>query len=113
MSAELALRIGLGVVTLVFGMSQLRDWKPWQAYVPAWLHWAQFPSEALFWRSHALLNVLLGVALFGGFYLQWIALFLTAWLGIITFVTLFTDKQTSVRDFGLASAALALWFLAR
>lgn len=113
MTAELALRIGLGVVTLVFGISQLRDWKPWQAYVPAWLRWAQFPSEVLFWRTHATLNVLLGIALFGGLYLQWVALFLTVWLAAIAFTTFFTDRQTSVRDFGLAAAALALWFLSR
>ena len=111
MSAELALRIGLGIVTAVFGVSQLRDWKPWQAYVPAWLRWTQFPSEALFWRGHASLNVLLGIALFSGLYLQWVALFLTAWLAAITFATFFTDKRTSARDFGLTSAALALWLL--
>ncbi|MBI4146988.1 DoxX family membrane protein [Candidatus Woesearchaeota archaeon] len=113
MNAELALRIGLGAVTLIFGIDQLRNWEPWQAYVPRWLKWTQFPSVTAFWRSHAMLNVFLGIALFSGLYTQWVSLVLMVWLAAITFVTFFTDKQTSTRDFGLTMAALALWFLTR
>ena len=111
MSAELALRIGLGIVTVTFGIDQLRKWEPWSAYVPEWLKWTMLPTEKLFWRTHASLNVLLGIALFAGLYLKWVALLVTLWLAVITFVTLFTDWRIAVRDLGLTAAALAMWLI--
>ena len=111
MTATLILRFGLGLVLLIFGFDQLRSYRPWVAYVPRWLRWVELPTERMFWRSHAMLNILLAVALFYGAYLQWISLLVTVWLGTITLVTFFSDWQTSVRDFGLTAAALALWLL--
>ncbi|RMD58110.1 DoxX family membrane protein [Candidatus Woesearchaeota archaeon] len=111
MSAETVLRIGLGIVLTAFGADQLRDWKPWSAYVPLWLRWALMPSEPSFWRAHATLNILLGVALFAGAYEKWIATLVSLWLATITTVTAFTDWHTSIRDLGLTAGAIALLLL--
>ncbi len=111
MSAELILRIGLGIMPLAFGIDQLRDFRPWQAFVPSSLTWTQWPSRNAFWTSHALINIALGLVLLSGFQTKIAALLAAIWLGIIALVTVSTDWRVALRDVALCLAAIALGLL--
>ena len=103
------LRLGLAVVFLWFGFSQLFDGVAWVSWVPEWAT-ALIPiPPAMIVLLNGLLEVILGTLLAANILVRPIALLLTLHLALITFEIGAT--AIGVRDLGLTLATLALFFL--
>lgn len=111
MLPDLILRVALGTICVVYGIDQLRDYRPWQKFVPKAMRLFQWPSLTAFWRGHAALNILLGLWLYSGMYFRIAALVAALWLLVISLVIAKNDWRVAIRDLCLAAAAAALIFL--
>lgn len=103
------LRLGVAVVFLWFGFSQLFDGISWVGYVPSWAVEVLSIPPAMIVLLNGALEVILGSLLALGFFVRGAALILGIHLAIITFELGAT--AIGVRDFGLTCATLALALL--
>lgn len=105
----LILRLGLSIVLLWFGFSQLFDGINWVALVPDWAANLLHLPPAIIILINGSFEVVAGLFLAVGVWTRWLTLLLALHLALITFVMGLTS--IGVRDFGLATAALSLFFL--
>lgn len=103
------LRIGLAIVFLWFGFSQLFDGISWVYLVPEWASNLLHIPPAMIVLANGLVEVILGALLAMGFFVRPVALLLALHLALITIDMGFS--ATGVRDFGLTVATLSLFFL--
>lgn len=104
------LRIGLALLFLWFGFSQLFDGLSWVAWVPDWASELLHIPPAMIVLLNGLLEVVLGALLAMNLCVRIVAAILAAHLALITLEIGMT--AIGVRDFGLTIATLALAFLA-
>ena len=105
--APVVLRAGMALVILWFGIQQLSSPALWTGYLPAWT--ASLPLSAVtFVLLNGWVECTLGILLAAGFYTRWVALLLSLHLYSITFTLGY--GAIGVRDFGLATALLSLFF---
>lgn len=103
------LRLGLAVVFLWFGMSQLIDGINWVSWVPEWAVNLLHIPPAMIVLANGLFEVGAGSLLALNIWTRWVALVLALHLLVITIEIGAT--AVGVRDFGLTMATLALVFL--
>ena len=112
-SAVLILRIGIGLVFLLFGIDKLRRPLNWVIYLPADMGQAiqnsGLVSVVQFLGIQGFIEAALGFHLIVGCLGRWTALGCSVLLMAIISVIGF--GETGIRDVGLLSAALALTFL--
>ncbi len=105
--APVILRIGLAVVFIWFGMSQLLNGLLWVSWVPSWAITALNMSPAIIVMINGAFEVVAGSMLALGIFVRLFAFLLTLHLLFIIFGVGFT--AIGIRDFGLLCATLALF----
>lgn len=105
------LRLGLGAVLLVFGVSKLADPVGWLGYLPPWLAGVLPIAPQQFFVGVGVLEAVLGALLVTGYALRVVALL--AALYLLSVIVAVGANEIAVRDFGLLMALLALSVLAR
>src|SRR3989344_2300691 len=105
--STLVLRIGLTVVLLWFGTSELIDAASWTSYAPSWAHSLGFMSAEQMVIMKGIFERVVGACLLAGFCLRWAA----GLLFLHFFPILFSVgyNEIGMRDFGLHMAALSLF----
>lgn len=108
----LFIRLGAGLLMFFFGLHQFKNPKPWaEEYIPGWIRAILGNFLESIMRFHALINILVGAALLGGFRME-----ITSWvawiwmLGILPFA-FFRSWKTGLRDLAINLSLLALIFL--
>ncbi len=104
------LRLGLAVMFLWFGFSQLLDGINWVAWVPEWAVNTLHLPPAMIVLANGLFEVVAGALLALNIWTRWVALALALHLLVITIEIGAT--AIGVRDFGLTMATFALALLA-
>lgn len=109
--APIVLRIGLALVFLWFGYSQVTDQVQWTAYVPdSIVEISGLKVETLVFLN-GLFELIFGAALLVGFWTRTAALLLTLHMLEITYIVGF--DATGVRDFGISIATFAVFLYGR
>jgi len=104
--APVVLRLGLSVVMLWFGISQLMNSGMWVGMVPNWAVALSGLEPATIVHLNGVFEVLAGTMLAVGIFTRWVAALLFVHLLIITVDLGMT--AVGVRDFGLSFSLLAL-----
>lgn len=106
--SSLSLRIGLGILLLLFGMDELRNPENWLGFIPPWLSNLLPFSASTFLKINASVEIIFGALLLLGMFTRIVA-FLAAlhMLGIVVSVGY---NDIGIRDFAIFCAALALFF---
>ena len=104
--APILLRTGIAVVFLIFGIDKFFHVNSWLAYLPTWAG-AFIPVDlTLFMYIQGVIETLLGLLLFIGFWSRTVS-FLCA-LHLAGIMVAVGYNEITVRDFGLLMATLAL-----
>lgn len=104
------LRLGLAILFLWFGFSQLLDGINWVSWVPEWAVNTLHIPPAMIVLLNGAFEVVAGGLLALNILTRWVALALAAHLALITIEIGLTP--IGMRDFGLTMATLSLFFLA-
>jgi len=105
----LILRLGLAIVFLWFGFSQLLDGLNWVSWVPEWAVNLLHLPPAMIVLGNGLFEVIGGTLLALGILVRPVALVLALHLAVITFEI--GLNSIGLRDFGLTMATFALALL--
>jgi uncharacterized membrane protein YphA (DoxX/SURF4 family) len=104
--APVVLRLGLALVFLWFGISQLRDADAWTGFVPAWVPALSGLGAETIVTLNGWFEVVAGAFLALGFWVRPVAALL--FLHLAAIVVNLGPTELGVRDFGLACATLAV-----
>lgn len=104
--APAVIRIGLSLVLLWFGYSQLVNTPIWIIWLPEWTAALPVASETLI-HLNGIFEIVFGIALLAGFYTRIVAFFLA--LHMIQIVFTVGYSSIGVRDFGLAMAMIGVF----
>lgn len=97
-AAELVIRISIGTVMILFGLSQMLRPKPWLVYIPKPLEFILPVKPETTMRVHSLGNLVLGVLFLIGAWPVVMAWIIGAWwLSIFPFAMLH-DRFIALRD---------------
>ena len=100
------LRVGLTLLFLWFGLSQVTKPADWISWIPTWAQSLSFISPTMLVLFNGTFETVLGIALAAGFLTRWVALLLSLHLFLIAYEIGYND--IGVRDFVLALATLAI-----
>lgn len=120
--AQLAIRLGLALVFLVFGLDKFRSEEAqlasWADWVPRWFATLIGGQVKAFISVLGVFEVLVGLSFLTGYLLSWAALLSSLFL--LATVLLSTSgifvgslDQFTIRDIGLLGGTLALLFFSR
>lgn len=101
------LRIGLVLVYIYFGISQLMDPLAYSSFVPGW-GIISFLDPTTIVYFNAIFELVFAVLLLTGVWSKWVSIILGVHLGVITLAVGF--NPIGVRDFGLTLATFAHGF---
>ena|SRR3989338_2733959 len=109
--APAVLRIGLSLVILWFGFSQLTDQQSWLSYVPASMQQMHarmmgFPEPSTFVLLNGAFEVALGVLLLSGVWIRPVAALLA--LHMLGIMLSLGYNEIAIRDFGLMAGFIAV-----
>ena len=105
--SPITLRIGIALVFIWFGISQLSDPNSWFGYVPDYAVTLSHLSVGTIVLFNGIFEIIFGSMLLFGFFTRFAALLLALHMLDITF-TVGLDA-TGVRDFGLSIATIAIF----
>ena len=107
-AAPVILRIGLALVVMWFGLSEVIHPSQWVSYIPLWAVSATGIKVATLVILNGAFEILMSLLLAFGIWSRWAALLLFVHMvGIVTDVGL---SAVGVRDVGLAFGLLAITF---
>ncbi len=101
------LRIGLALVFLWFGISQISDTVNWVGYIPDWVVNLSSLNATTIVYLNGGFEIIFGTALLFGLFTRFVAFLLFLHIADITFTVGF--DAIGVRDFGLTIATLVVW----
>lgn len=102
-----ALPIGIGLVMVAFGMSQISSPRSWYAYIPKWTDRFLPVGKDEFFLLHGGTNVVLGLALISGLAPRPASrLSLWWWLSVTPFAWL-VDWRSGARDTAILASLLS------
>ena len=104
--APLVLQMGLALLFLWFGISQLVDPTLLMGYLPQWASTLPVPPATIILLS-SLFETIFGFLLLLGLFTRWAALLLFVHVLIIAFSLGYND--VAIRDFGIAVATFSLF----
>ena len=104
---KIILRLSISVVFLWFGLNQLFNFSDWVGFVPVFL--TSILSAKILVMINGSLELILGLFMLSGLYLRFSSFILAIHLFFISLSLGYT--ALAVRDFGLAFATLAIFFL--
>ena len=103
--APFALRIGMALVVLWFGVSQVIDPSAWTGFLPSWL-----PSLGMTPQTHIIINgaveIIVSLALLAGFWTRIAAIIAAVHMYAVTVAVGYS--AVGVRDFGLFMGLVAV-----
>ncbi len=105
---KIILRVSLALVFLYFGIMQIRDPGAWSGFVPDRFHISGISANNIV-IFNGFMEIVLGTFLIVGLYVRFAALVMSLHLFGIAFSIGFSPL--GIRDFGLAFATLALFFI--
>jgi uncharacterized membrane protein YphA (DoxX/SURF4 family) len=110
--APVVLRVGLALLFLWFGYSQLTSTQMWVRLIPSWVTNLSGLSAATVVHFNGAFEIVFGICLLFGFFLRVVTLLLALHMIHIT-VTLLSSglNPVSARDVGLSFAAVTLFLL--
>lgn len=108
-TGKIILRIGLGIVFLYFGSSQLMTPTKWVGLLPNFL--SNVGAGIYFIYLNAVIDLLIGLCFLFGFFIKIVSILAFLHLLFITFFVLGLNSPSGIRDLGLAFASLSLFFL--
>lgn len=103
--APVVLRIGLALVFLWFGFSQIVDTASWTAYVPDYAMSLSHLSVTTIVHLNGIFEIIFGTLLLLGLFTRFAALLLA--LHMIDITIIVGLDQTGVRDFAITIATIA------
>jgi hypothetical protein len=106
--AALLIRLVVGVVMVLFGISQMRSPEKWLKYIPGLLRFIMPIKPASFMRIHSLGNLGLGLLLASGLWQPasiWLAL--VWWILVLPFA-FYYEYTVGLRDAAIIMALIAL-----
>ena len=104
--APIVLRLGLAIVFLWFGLSELMHTAMWTSYIPTWLISLTGLKVATLVALNGLFEVVMALMLAFGIWTRWVALLVLIHLiGIVADVGL---SAVGIRDVGLAFGLLSV-----
>jgi hypothetical protein len=112
-TAAILIRIGVGIVQAVFGISQFKSPHKWTSYMPGLIRFILPVSPETFMRVHAMGNLALGILLLAGLWMPvtiWLAL--AWWIWILPFA-FYKDFSIGMRDTAIIMSLIALLVLIR
>lgn len=110
-AVELLIRISIGAVMILFGLSQMVAPKRWLGYVPWWLDFLLPMPSRIFMRLHGLGNLVLGTLLAGGWWPLIIGYVAAGWWFSILPFALAYDMFIGLRDAVIICAICAYLIL--
>jgi hypothetical protein len=110
-TAELVIRLGIGLNMVAFGVHQIVKPSEWLEYVPRFLRWMLPIKPESFLRSHGILNYALGLWLMIG----WAPIIATSaaiiwWVSILPFAFM-VKWSIALRDVSIICALVGLLLL--
>jgi uncharacterized membrane protein YphA (DoxX/SURF4 family) len=105
--APVIVRIGLALVFLWFGSSQIIDTSFWGGFIPDWVVNLSHLSATTLVHFNAGFEIVFGLCLLAGYFTRVVAFFLALHLLDIMFTMGYTS--IGVRDFGLSLAAISVF----
>ena len=103
--SNILLRIGLSIVFLWFGISQVLNPSDWVIYMPSWLSFDQVSSSSVIFFN-GVLKIIFGGFLLIGFFTRTSAAILVLNLLVVLFSIGY--NEIAVRDFGLFIATICI-----
>jgi len=103
-----AIRIGLALVFLWFGIDEVFNPENWFGYVPQWISSILPLSLKAFIILNGIFEIIIGIFLLIGFYTRFFALITSIHLLLIIMAVGY--NEIGVRDFGLVAMAISLVF---
>ena len=103
------IRISIGLTMFAFGLSQLKDPKEWLVYIPKFIE--KRINEIIsvtFMRTHAMVNVVLGVLYAIGIWEVAVAWLTFAWWSFILPFVLLHNWKIGMRDLAIVTTTLAV-----
>jgi uncharacterized protein YjeT (DUF2065 family) len=110
-TASLLIRGGIGLVMVLFGLSQLRKPEKWLKYIPKLIQFLMPVKPESFMRVHSLGNISLGLLLLTGLFQPltiWLAIAWWIWVSPFAF---YYEVTVGLRDFAIIMALVALLVL--
>ena len=104
--APFAVRLGLSLVLLWFGIDELRHPGVWASLVPSWLTSLLHVSDLTFMRFNGVFELLLALLLLIGWFTRIVAAIVVLHFAGIIYAVGYGD--IAIRDLGLLLAALSL-----
>jgi uncharacterized membrane protein YphA (DoxX/SURF4 family) len=105
------LRIGISLVFIWFGYSQLADVHSWIAYIPDWVIASTGLKAEMLVQLNGIFELVFGGLLLLGILTRYTAFLLMIHMIDITYIVGF--DSIGVRDFGLSIATIAIWLNGR
>ncbi|HSH18203.1 MAG TPA: hypothetical protein VK978_02370 [Candidatus Saccharimonadales bacterium] len=107
-TASLLIRLSIGIVMVLFGISQIKAPQQWLDYIPGFIRFLMPVKPASFMRLHGLGNLSLGLLLMSG-WLQPLSLWLAlAWWAWVLPFAFFYNWTVGLRDFAIIMALATL-----
>lgn len=109
--ANLLIRLSIGTVMFIFGLSQVKSPEKWLKYMPGIIRFLMPIKPTSFMKVHALGNLSLGILLASGLFQPisiWVAIVWWAWVSPFAFYYEFT---VGLRDLAIIMAIVSLLFL--
>ncbi len=101
------LRIGLGLVFIYTALQSLLDPASWVGFLPNWLGPISAPTIAI--KIYTLVSLMTGICLLIDFKTKIFSII--AFLQLAAIIVFYGVDNVTFRDFGLATAAIALFLL--
>jgi uncharacterized membrane protein YphA (DoxX/SURF4 family) len=106
--SSLALRLGLGILFLLFGIGQLTNTTYWLSFLPPWASGYLPVSPDLFMKMNGVLELILAFFILLGLFTRVFSAL--AGLHMLSIIAAVGYNDISVRDFAVFMACLALFF---
>lgn len=105
------LRIGISLVFIWFGYSQLAEVQSWVSYIPDWAVTSTGLKAEMLVQLNGIFELVFGGLLLLGILTRYTAFLLMIHMINITYIVGF--DSIGVRDFGLSIATIAIWLNGR
>lgn len=110
-TAELIIRLSIGLAMIVFGASQMKSPEKWLKYMPGIIRFLMPIKPTSFMRMHSVGNISLGFLLAAGLFQPvsiWMALLWWIWVSPFAFYYEFT---VGLRDLAIIMSLVSLLLL--
>lgn len=106
--AALLIRLGVGIVMALFGISQMKSPEPWLRYIPRFFRFIMPVKPTGFMRLHGFLNIALGVLLAASIWQPAMTWICAIWWLTITPFAFYYEFSVGLRDLAIIMSLVAV-----